>query len=580
MDTGPFYFIHQCGLKQRNIINDDGYCALFIVNTPAVDDSGVGHAVEHFVFRRSKAFNEPSTLFQLTSLTDLTINASTSSNVTYFHCQSQCKETFELGLRYLLSGLISPLFYDSDLQHEIHNGANCGVIYRELLCSQLDDIARRQFQIDISDTSPERTHQYGGDSRFLSKITTDDLKNYHAQHYQPATISLMTANVSIELVSTLLEMITFDNCLEATVEAQHNYRPMQQQLPYEFELGKLLARWWVNPIYFEYFERHYSKLASLLLSINAELIPPQLNLNKNGQFALNVIVNEQNVEQVSTIYKQFIAKNTPPKYSADINLKKFTFGKYSPAINRLIELHYANLPELSPPLRLIIGTLAKHRLTTVNLQNRGENISQKMLLKPVDQLLLEPLVKLSYRINPMKPHQSYLANNKHRTSAIPRLLNSLYLKAIVQLGDVVDRRNVNDATCLGVSVTFDLNHCVMVTQLASTNSVQAVLASYIIGAYPPFLAPRIQGHCYLIAVKYLEMSDHLVIFSALDVTPAIRLDTINKSLLILSQDVKFIAKSLTLAKIKFSGYYPQLLSETSEFSPSTLAKFLHELATK
>ena len=192
----PSHFIHPGGLTQRNIVNDDGYCALFIVHTPAVDDRGVGHAVEHFVFRRSKAFNEPSTLFQLTSLTDLTINTSTSSNVTYFHCQSQCKETFELGLRYLLSGLISPLFYDSDLQDEIHNGANCGVIYRELLCSQLDDIARRQFQIDISDTSPERTHQYGGDSRFLSKITTDDLKNYHAQHYQLATINKCRADIS------------------------------------------------------------------------------------------------------------------------------------------------------------------------------------------------------------------------------------------------------------------------------------------------------------------------------------------------------------------------------------------------
>ncbi|NQZ89376.1 MAG: insulinase family protein [Colwellia sp.] len=580
MDAGSSYFIHQCGLKQRNIVNNDGYCALFIVNTPAFDDSGVGHAVEHFVFRRSKTFNEASTLFQLTSLTDLTINASTCSRVTYFHCQCQCQETFELGLRYLLSGLIKPLFCDSDLKDEIHDGANCGVIYRELSGSQLDVIARRQAQIDISDTSAERTHQYGGDSRFISKITTDDLKKYHAQHYHPKAITLVTANVSTSLVSTLLEPIIFDNCGETTVEPQQKYRPRQQQRPHQFERGKLLARWWLNPLYFGYFECHYSTITSLLLSINAELTPPQLNLNKNGQFALNVIVNEKNTEIISAVLKQFIVDNPPTKYSTAVTLEKLHDSKYSPEINRLLEVYDANQSELALPSRLTIGVPTLHRLTAVEHQYIPENIVKQTLLKPVSQRLHEPLVELSHKIKQMKPPQSYSTNNKQRTSAIPKLLNSLYLKAVVQLGDVVDRRNVNDAVCLGVSVAFDLNHCVMVTQLASKNSVLAVLASYIIGAYPPFLAPRIQGHCYLVAVKYLEASDHLVVFSALDVSPAIRLDTINQSIFLLSQDVKFITESLTLAKIKLSGYYPQLFSEASEISPSTLVKFLHEQSEK
>lgn len=123
---------HKNGLSQLDFRNNDGYCALFIVHTPAVDDSGVAHAVEHFVFRRSKAFDDPSSLFQLTALTDLSINASTMSNVSYFHCQSRCQLTFNLGLRYLLNGLLAPEFLKDDLCKEIYDGANRGVIYREL----------------------------------------------------------------------------------------------------------------------------------------------------------------------------------------------------------------------------------------------------------------------------------------------------------------------------------------------------------------------------------------------------------------------------------------------------------------
>jgi len=571
-------FIHQGGLTQRNIVNDDGYCALFIVNTPAVDDSGIGHAVEHFVFRRSKIFTDPSTLFQLTSLTDLTINASTSSSVTYFHCQSQCPATFELGLRYLLSGLISPIYDNSDLQYEIHDGANCGVIYRELLGSQLDDSARRQSQIDKSDISVERTYQYGGDSRFISKIAVDDLKNYHGQHYQPAKISLVTANVNIEQVSTLLENITFDNGFEQTVEAQQNYRPMPQQLPHEFERGQLLARWWIDPIFFGYFERNFLALSTLLLPINAELVPPQLNLNKNGLFALNVIVYEKNIEQISTVCKQFIANNTPPIFSAAIHLKKFTYGRYSPAINRLIELHYGSQPELSPPVRLAIGTPSLHRLTSVNLHHSCENIAKKTLRKPVEHLLLEPLVKLSNRVNQIKPHRYYSTNNMQRVSAIPNLLHSLYLEAIEQLVDDVECRNCNDTQSEGVAVTYDLNNCVIVTQVAVPNGALAAIASYIIGAYPSFLSPRIQGHCYLVAAKYLEENSHLVIFSALDVTPALRFKTISQSLLLLSKDVNFISKSLKLAKVKFCNVYHQAMSEISDIMPSTIEEFLREMS--
>jgi len=66
---------HLNGLQHHNKNDEQGFSALIVVNTPALDDSGVSHAVEHLVFRRSAAFTHPESLFQLTALTDLSINA-------------------------------------------------------------------------------------------------------------------------------------------------------------------------------------------------------------------------------------------------------------------------------------------------------------------------------------------------------------------------------------------------------------------------------------------------------------------------------------------------------------------------
>ena len=126
-------YCHENGLQHINLIDDEGFSALFVVNTPIFDNSGVAHGVEHMVFRRSTAFPQAETLFQLTSLTDAKINASTCANKTYFHCQSQCSYTFMLAIKYLLNGLFAPRFDAEDLRCEIYGGDNKGVIYQELI---------------------------------------------------------------------------------------------------------------------------------------------------------------------------------------------------------------------------------------------------------------------------------------------------------------------------------------------------------------------------------------------------------------------------------------------------------------
>jgi Zn-dependent M16 (insulinase) family peptidase len=193
---------HRNDLKHINLINSDGFSALFVVNTPVFDNSGVAHGVEHMVFRRSSAFSKSESLFQLTSLTDAKINASTFAETTYFHCQSQCYHTFVLAINYLLNGLFNPIFDDEDLRCEIHDG----VIYQELIGIELAYIEEAR-----STQSPQSPNQndffYGGTSTSIGDLSLNDLRAFHQRFYQANNITLVTANADIEHTAKLIALL-------------------------------------------------------------------------------------------------------------------------------------------------------------------------------------------------------------------------------------------------------------------------------------------------------------------------------------------------------------------------------------
>ena len=56
---------HKNSLKHINIINDDGFSAIFVVNTPVFDNSGVAHGVEHMVFVVVRHFQNQKLYFNL-----------------------------------------------------------------------------------------------------------------------------------------------------------------------------------------------------------------------------------------------------------------------------------------------------------------------------------------------------------------------------------------------------------------------------------------------------------------------------------------------------------------------------------
>jgi len=301
---------HQSGLKHINVSNSDGFSALFVVNTPVFDNSGVAHGVEHMVFRGSIAFPQPETLFQLTSLTDAKINASTFANKTYFHCQSQCAHTFILAVNYLLNGLFNPVFNAEDLPCEIHDGNDKGVIYQELIASEQAE--QKSTKKCFNNKNDKNNFFYGGISASIGDLSLNDLTDFHQRFYQASNITLVTANADIEQISYLITLLpkqskqiqahTQGNAQKRTQENKSNEH---HQKKYPAAINKLITHYhlWLHDPYYQEVENYKevtqterfsaSNTDSLTMLPHSNLIPFWVTLS--NKLVKNTI-NEQTID--------------------------------------------------------------------------------------------------------------------------------------------------------------------------------------------------------------------------------------------------------------------------------------------
>jgi len=502
---------HKNGLKHINLINSDGFSALFVVNTPIFDNSGVAHGVEHMVFRGSTAFPKPETLFQLTSLTDAKINASTFAETTYFHCQSQCYDTFMLAINYLLNGLFNPIFDSEDMRCEIHDGDNKGVIYQELI--GIEQANNEEAKITQSSQSPNLDDFfYGGISTSIGDLSLDDLSAFHQRFYQASNITLVTANADIEQISNLMA-----------------------------------------------------------------LLPKQPNQSKQIKVTLD---KYRNKSQVDT--KENTQKNTEKTEDTEHHQKK-----YPEAINKLITVYHLWLQD---PYYQEIDDYKEIECT-----NNPLAINTDTLPQPPNSNLIPPLVNLSNKLikNGINNQTASVGINNIdvKSTAIKKppnkpLLPNLFTKLCQQAKQhlMTNKSNNNQLNShelnndRNAAYASDQRNALWLIDIEPADEVIANITSYIISAYPKFLAPRCQGICYATQALTIENSAYLAIYSAFDVSPDIRLREIPLCLLKLSQDNRFISMSLALAKIKYGQAHHVNNSQVKKISSSDISAYLQAIS--
>lgn len=473
---------HKNGLKHMNISDSEGFSALFVVNTPIFDNSGVAHAVEHMIFRGSAAFPNPETLFQLTSLTDAKINASTFADTTYFHCQSQCSHTFMLAINYLLNGLFNPIFDAEDLHCEIHDGNDKGVIYRELLGAEQSNNNRTY-------TNEKKEFCYGGSSASIGELSRYDLRRFHQRFYHPNNITLLTANADIKKISTLM---------------------------------------------------------SLLPKRKKQAVQKNVTLNMH--------------------------KETHENANTNLKTSKKSHEKFSHAINNLINIYHLTLykpcyQEIENEIEIshkrpianknILPAFLRNNLiaSLVGLSNEyiNEDINNKALKADVKNIVKKPL-SISASLPHLFTELCQLAKKKLACNALKYQKRYAYAS--------------------------DKNNALWLTNLGVKEQIIANITSYIISAYPKFLVPRCQGLCYATQALIIENSAFLVIYSAYDVDPVVRLKQVPACLLALSQDINYIRMSLALGKVKYCRVNQVNKEQAMNITPTEISSYLQTLVKR
>jgi hypothetical protein len=538
------FYRHACDLQQHNMTTQEGFGALIVVDTPALDDSGVSHAVEHLVFRRSAAFVQPESLFQLTALTDLSINASTHCNKTYYHCQSQSLQTCLLGLNYLLNGVLAPVFVAQDLQHEIYHGDCYGVMHRELSFQQF----QQQRVIDRSDTSEKRCYQYGGDIELISQLNQQDVTGYHSTYYQAHKIQLITGNIEPTLVASLLESIKY------TDQAGAPYVPKVLPNNGHYEEDKQLLRWWIDSQFYTYFSSNYENLSVLIRSYDSELVSPQFNLNNKQQFALDVIAPVRFCEKaLSGALDAYVLKN-PEEIDTKERTQQY---KFSPEITQLFNYYVTLNPDSAMSL------VPKSKKNTMPVVGRGEAylLQKQPIIKQVNNNKPIPLLpvknKVLTQLSQLLSEDKY-QRSEHKHRPLPTIFTSLLLEAEEKL-----KRYHNK-----IAKVFNQDHCLMLINICHKEEELGILTSIVMNAYPAFLSSRTQGHCYSIASHYIAEHQHLVFYSAFDVAPSLKLTIIPEIMQMLSQDLRFITSCLPFAKRKLGNTHP------NDISAQAVAQFI------
>lgn len=170
--------------------NSDECVATLLVHTPAFDDSGAAHALEHWVLRGSGKYPNPDDFFMLRStLIFSEFNASTEPERTCFHLSSQDKPCALKMLDYLACAVLSPLLTDSDFELEIlgHTGKR-GVLFREMQAY----LAKPEFALKQSLYSGNR-FLYGGVPDTIRKLSPQMLRQVWQYWYRPEHMTLVTA---------------------------------------------------------------------------------------------------------------------------------------------------------------------------------------------------------------------------------------------------------------------------------------------------------------------------------------------------------------------------------------------------
>lgn len=166
--------------------------------TPAKDDTGVTHIIEHSVLAGSKKYSEQDSFFDICahSVNDIA-NAYTSNDHTMYHFITRNAKDFDNLFDFYVDSVFCPSFLtNKDIflregRHVENTGDGrleiSGVVYNEMKAHKVNPVAVEILEV-FSTLFPNTPLQYeaGGDITVIQNCTWEHCKKYYLHYYHPS----------------------------------------------------------------------------------------------------------------------------------------------------------------------------------------------------------------------------------------------------------------------------------------------------------------------------------------------------------------------------------------------------------
>ena len=216
-----------------------------LFGTPADDETGKTHILEHLALTGSKRFKSRDPFFSMIKRSLNTfMNAFTGMDWTCYPAASMNKKDYFNLLEVYIDSCFYPTLTPLNFAQEGHRFcmkddklSYGGVVYNEMLGVMGNPTSRLHYEIckELLFSLPYR-HNSGGDPKYIPTLTHQELVNYHRKHYTPSNATFfLYGDIPLEDNLTLIRKQCLEDAPKASVRCSHNVYPKQER----FEAPKI-----------------------------------------------------------------------------------------------------------------------------------------------------------------------------------------------------------------------------------------------------------------------------------------------------------------------------------------------------
>ncbi len=197
------------GFQVYALSNDDSECFFnYTVYTPATDNSGVFHILEHTVLTGSEKYpvRDPF-MAMIRNSCNTFLNAMTGPDRTYYPAASPVKKDFDNIFNVYTDAVFCPLLRkESFMQEGIRMSENGGLHFEGVVFSEMQgDISQHDSVVSSSSTRPlfdnnsPYKYEFGGNPPDICDLTYEKFIETYKKYYVPANMTLfLYGNIDIE----------------------------------------------------------------------------------------------------------------------------------------------------------------------------------------------------------------------------------------------------------------------------------------------------------------------------------------------------------------------------------------------